>query len=430
MILVDSFDLQAQGSSVAKYWSHFLWPISTMPASASTLGELSESWDLLEASSVTSGWEFLSHCHDDDSMSVAASETSVHTLCTELGWPSLATGEIESEDRTYGAAYASVKDALLLGGGGLDGDKALEMAKGPARLHSRCQFVNGYRRRNSSLPPIDEELDADQDWWIRKGQGSLLAKRRWKNRRSLPNFNERREGFGRQEPTWEYECGQSAEGYCMPEDEEPMWITFLDVWLFDYWFGFGQRNCAAWFRLPAKYLISSNSEQLLSFPLLLALHEQANIVNRLVATWWPVDCTKLCRKSPVWRTRAGELSKKEGFTTAAGSLMARVLSNIFWCFSLFFIVVLNSGGPVCHWVWWVSRSFFSAGHLPGCLGDSHLEANRRVGNFSRLVSFFGVDWTNEATENEHIYKFRLQKRNFQFKSAACFSGLALPAIKR
>ena len=115
-------------------------------------------------------------------------------LCTRLGWPGLGTvGQPVPESRSF-------LDALLQGGGGLDGEKAIEMAKAPQSLIPH--FVNGYRRsRKESLPVIEEEMDADQDWWLRKGQGSLLAKRRWKyDRRPVFCNAERRQGFGRQQP--------------------------------------------------------------------------------------------------------------------------------------------------------------------------------------------------------------------------------------
>ena len=175
-------------------------------------------WDLLDGSSE---WEVLSHTRwsDDDARSVATdatdvSEISTATLCTLRGWPALAHASMNDEnDETM-----SYKDALLQGGGGLDGDKASEMAKGP--LIRVPTFVNGYRKKRSDLPVIDEEMDADEEWWIRKEQGSLLAQRRWKHdRRPIFCHEDRRQGFGRQQPTWEYECGQSAEGYCAPEDE-------------------------------------------------------------------------------------------------------------------------------------------------------------------------------------------------------------------
>ena len=186
-----------------------------MSASVSTLAEFSD-WDLLESGATD--WELLSNLRwaptEDDSISIATDGTDLSrdTLCTRLGWPGLGTvGQPVPESRSF-------LDALLQGGGGLDGEKAIEMSKGPQSL---IHFVNGYRRnRKESLPVIEEEMDADQDWWLRKGQGSLLAKRRWKyDRRPVFCNAERRQGFGRQQPTWEYESGQSAEGYCLPEEE-------------------------------------------------------------------------------------------------------------------------------------------------------------------------------------------------------------------
>eukprot|EP00913_Durusdinium_trenchii_P019661 g18484.t1 len=214
-----------------------------MSASESTLAELSE-WDLLEQSSA-SDWELLSNFRwapsttrdpqsevEDDALSVASADSqfSITSVCTVHGWPALGPpGQwVALED----GAFASMKEALLHGGGGLEGEKALEMQKGPIpKRMARC-FVNGYRpRKMKHLPAIDEELDADQDlmlcddccdWWLRKGQGSLLALRRWKYDRRPSSCNEqRREAVGRLEPTWEYESGQSAEGYCIPEEEEP-----------------------------------------------------------------------------------------------------------------------------------------------------------------------------------------------------------------
>lgn len=178
-----------------------------MSGSVSTLAEFSD-WDLLDGAS---DWELLSNLRwapEDDSISDGTD--SRDTLCTR-GW-GLGTLGQPVESRSF-------LDALLQGGGGLDGEKAIEMAKGPQSL---IHFVNGYRRnRKESLPVIEEEMDADQDWWLRKGQGSLLAKLRWKyDRRPVFCNAERRQGFGRQQPTWEYESGQSAEGYCLPEEEE------------------------------------------------------------------------------------------------------------------------------------------------------------------------------------------------------------------
>lgn len=193
-------------------------------------------WDLLDGSAA-SDWEVLSHTRfaDDDARSVATdttdvtdvSEISNATLCTLRGWPALARAAHAAHaaraanlgDEADEADEAqSYKDALLQGGGGLEGDKASKMAKGPSRLPG--VFVNGYRKK-TRLPAIEEEMDADEEWWLRKGQGSLLAKRRWKFDRR-PQFcnEERRQGFGRQQPTWEYEFGQSAEGYCAPETED------------------------------------------------------------------------------------------------------------------------------------------------------------------------------------------------------------------
>lgn len=185
-------------------------------------------WDLLDGSAA-SDWELLSHTRfaDDDARSVATdttdvtdiSEISSTTLCTLRGWPALALARAHAAAAAnLGDEVQSYKDALLQGGGGLEGDKASEMAKGPSRLPG--VFVNGYRKK-TRLPAIDEEMDADEEWWLRKGQGSLLAKRRWKfDRRPVFCNEERRQGFGRQQPTWEYEFGQSAEGYCAPETLE------------------------------------------------------------------------------------------------------------------------------------------------------------------------------------------------------------------
>ena len=186
-------------------------------------------WDLLDGSAA-SDWELLSHTRwadDDDARSVATdttdvtdvSEISSATLCTLRGWPALARAHRALRDSDESMESQSYKDALLQGGGGLEGDKASEMAKGPSRLPG--VFVNGYRKK-TRLPAIEEEMDADEEWWLRKGQGSLLAKRRWKfDRRPVCN-EERRQGFGRQQPTWEYEFGQSAEGYCAPEDDDDL----------------------------------------------------------------------------------------------------------------------------------------------------------------------------------------------------------------
>lgn len=185
-------------------------------------------WDLLDASAA-SDWELLSHTRwaDDDARSVATdttditdvSEISSATLCTLRGWPALARAHRAHRAHRDLDESQSYKDALLQGSGGLEGDKASEMAKGPSRLPG--VFVNGYRKKTRPLPAIDEEMDADEEWWLRKGLGSLLAKRRWKfDRRPVFCNEERRQGFGRQQPTWEYEFGQSAEGYCAPEDDD------------------------------------------------------------------------------------------------------------------------------------------------------------------------------------------------------------------
>lgn len=191
-------------------------------------------WDLLDGSAA-SDWELLSHTRwDDDARSVASvatdatdatdvseiSSATSATLCTLRGWPALARARGAHQDSDESQSY---KDALLQGGGGLEGDKASAMAKGPSRLPGI--FVNGYRKKTRPLSPLPaiEEMDADEEWWLRKGQGSLLAKRRWKfDRRPVFCNEERRQGFGRQQPTWEYECGQSAEGYCAPEDDDDL----------------------------------------------------------------------------------------------------------------------------------------------------------------------------------------------------------------
>eukprot|EP00437_Effrenium_voratum_P044142 CAMPEP_0181472292 /NCGR_PEP_ID=MMETSP1110-20121109/39524_1 /TAXON_ID=174948 /ORGANISM="Symbiodinium sp., Strain CCMP421" /LENGTH=194 /DNA_ID=CAMNT_0023597355 /DNA_START=87 /DNA_END=671 /DNA_ORIENTATION=- len=185
-------------------------------------------WDMLEVLSA-SDWEVLSNLRwapssDDDARSVvsaADSEMSTSSLCTALGWPGLApraTGQQAPTDRM------SYKEALLAGGGGIDGVKAAKMARGPEKK-LQC-FVNGYRRGNCELPVIHEEPDADEEYWLRKGQGSLLALRRWRFDRRPGHCNpERRAGIGRQQPTWEYESGQTAAGYCLSdceEDDEPL----------------------------------------------------------------------------------------------------------------------------------------------------------------------------------------------------------------
>ncbi|CAE7337185.1 unnamed protein product, partial [Symbiodinium microadriaticum] len=79
----------------------------------------------------------------------------------------------------------SYKDALMNGAGGLDTNKASEMARGPVPQPNRCCFVrlgqgqarNGYRRvPQAAMPAPSEDLDADQDWYLRKEHGSLLAR--------------------------------------------------------------------------------------------------------------------------------------------------------------------------------------------------------------------------------------------------------------
>lgn len=170
-------------------------------------------WDLLDGSGA-SDWELLSNTRwDDDARSEATDASDTLSLCTVTGWPALSRGDqLDLSSLNY-------KDALLQGGGGLEGDKASEMAKGPKILVPR-HFVNGYRK-TKPLMAIEEEMDADEEWWLRKGQGSLLARRRWKfDRRPVFCSQERRQGFQRQQPTWEYECGQSAEGYCAPDFDD------------------------------------------------------------------------------------------------------------------------------------------------------------------------------------------------------------------
>lgn len=129
-------------------------------------------WELLQGD-----WELLSNFRwapsttrdpqsevEDDALSVASADSqfSITSVCTVHGWPALGPpGQwVALED----GAFASMKEALLHGGGGLEGEKALEMQKGPIpKRMARC-FVNGYRpRKMKHLPAIDEELDADQD---------------------------------------------------------------------------------------------------------------------------------------------------------------------------------------------------------------------------------------------------------------------------
>eukprot|EP00439_Symbiodinium_sp_Y106_P021939 s4467_g2.t1 len=200
-----------------------------MADSAVSTADSSE-WDLLDARDASIlDWEVLSSIRwaptDDDTRSVAESLASSASLCTAIGWPSLshaarAARSGELLDSPPAPAGISYKDALMNRAGGLNTIKASEMARGPVPQPNRCCFVNGYRRvpQAATMSDPSEDLVADQDWYLRKEQGSLLARRRWRfDRRPFLKDQERRSG--RSAPSWEYEFGSSSAGYCIPEEE-------------------------------------------------------------------------------------------------------------------------------------------------------------------------------------------------------------------